>query len=38
MNQGRLFVISGASGVGKSTVLSHVMAACFCHYPPAQTQ
>ena len=27
MNQGRLFVISGASGVGKSTVLSHVMAA-----------
>ena len=27
MKQGKLFVISGASGVGKSTVLSHVMAA-----------
>lgn len=27
MNKGRLFVISGASGVGKSTVLSRVMAA-----------
>ena len=27
MKQGRLFVISGASGVGKSTVLSHVMKA-----------
>ncbi len=26
MNQGKLFVISGASGVGKSTVLSKVMA------------
>ncbi len=25
MSKGRLFVISGASGVGKSTVLSHVM-------------
>ena len=27
MNKGKLFVISGASGVGKSTVLSRVMAA-----------
>lgn len=27
MNKGKLFVISGASGVGKSTVLSKVMAA-----------
>ena len=27
MKQGKLFVISGASGVGKSTVLQHVMAA-----------
>ena len=27
MKQGKLFVISGASGVGKSTVLHHVMAA-----------
>ena len=27
MSKGKLFVISGASGVGKSTVLSHVMAA-----------
>ena len=27
MNQGKLFVISGASGVGKSTVLQHVMEA-----------
>ncbi len=27
MSQGKLFVISGASGVGKSTVLSRVMAA-----------
>ena len=27
MKQGRLFVISGASGVGKSTVLRHVMEA-----------
>ena len=27
MNQGKLFVFSGASGVGKSTVLSKVMAA-----------
>ena len=27
MSKGKLFIISGASGVGKSTVLSHVMAA-----------
>ena len=27
MSKGRLFVISGASGVGKSTVLKHLMAA-----------
>ena len=27
MSKGKLFVISGASGVGKSTVLSRVMAA-----------
>ena len=27
MSKGKLFVISGASGVGKSTVLSKVMAA-----------
>ena len=26
MSKGKLFIISGASGVGKSTVLSHVMA------------
>ena len=27
MSKGKLFIISGASGVGKSTVLSRVMAA-----------
>ena len=45
MSKGKMFVISGASGVGKSTVLKQVMAGRddlhylrLRHHPPAPTR